>query len=468
MAARENQGLQIALIIFVMLTIVLIVTTYLFFSNYSDQRDKAKALTQENSDKDTKMRQAIAETDDLKNMVGAAQTEGIDAVKENANKEFQAHGEGLPDSKQNYRALVEHLVTKLRKYEAANTDLAAQLKELNDKLKTNDKAALAEVAQYTAKLTETAADLDNERKTFGADRDTITGQKDQLAARFETTRRDRDKLSQKSTERISTLTSQLARAEQLLNALRNKEGLEEKANEFPDGRVTHVNQRTRLVWLNVGPADGLRRRTSFVIVAPEDGNPIQATPKGSIEVVRLTGPHQAEARIVDDDLSNPIMPGDNIFSVVWEAGRAEHFALAGKMDIDGDGEDDQQQIRALIALNGGIVDAVVTEDGTRTGEMTINTKYLVRGDEPGVDSKDRAAYGKIYSEAQSLGVNTMTINEFLDHMGYKDDYRTVNLGRSARPADFKPRLPDGVQRVLPGSIRQKDLRKQRGAKRSAP
>ena len=76
MAARENQGLQIALIIFVMLTIVLIVTTYLFFSNYSDQRDKAKALAQDNSDKDTKMRQAIAETDDLKNLVGAAFARG--------------------------------------------------------------------------------------------------------------------------------------------------------------------------------------------------------------------------------------------------------------------------------------------------------------------------------------------------------------------------------------------------------
>ena len=49
MAARENQGLQIALIIFVMLTIVLIVTTFLFFRNYQEAQEKNKALTADNS-----------------------------------------------------------------------------------------------------------------------------------------------------------------------------------------------------------------------------------------------------------------------------------------------------------------------------------------------------------------------------------------------------------------------------------
>lgn len=468
MAARENQGLQIALIIFVMLTIVLIVTTYLFFRNYSDERDKAKSLTQKNGDLETKMRQAIAETDDLKGLVGAAQSEGLDAVKESAKKELQTHGEGLPESKQTYRALVEHLVTKLRKYEAANADLAAKSNELNDKLKTNDQAAQAEVAKFTAQLDTTAADLEKERKTFGDDRTKITGQKDQLAAQSEATRQEHEKLSQKSVDQISTLTGQLGRAEQLLTDLRNKEDLEKKANEYPDGKITFVDQRARTVWLNVGRADGLRERTSFVIVAPEDGNPIKSKPKGSVEVVRLTEPHQAEARIVEDDLSNPIMPGDSIFSIVWDAGRSEHFALAGKLDIDGDGESDGGRVRELISINGGIVDAEVADDGARTGEMSINTKYLVLGEKPDAESKDRDSYGKIFTEAQTLGVQTKPLAEFLDYLGYKDEHRTVNLGRFAKPADFKPRLPEGRQRIIPGSTTPKDLRKPRAATESAP
>ena len=47
--ARENQGLQIALIVFVMLTILLGVTTYLGFRQYDDAATNATTLTTENS-----------------------------------------------------------------------------------------------------------------------------------------------------------------------------------------------------------------------------------------------------------------------------------------------------------------------------------------------------------------------------------------------------------------------------------
>jgi hypothetical protein len=461
MAARENQGLQIALIIFVMLTIVLIVTTYLFFRSYSDQRDKAKSLAEQKSNADTATQKAIADADEMKGLVGAAQTEAIDTVKEATNKEMQSFGEGLPDSKQNYRGLVEHLVAKLRKFETANTDLTAKVAELEAKLKTDSEAAKAEVAKLSEQLNSIAADLEKERKAFVEIRGSITGDKDLLAAGFETTRKEHEKLVQKSSEQIATLTSRLGRSEQLLDAMRSKEQVDQKANEVADGKIGRVSQRSRLVWLTVGPADGLRRQTTFAVVAPEDGNPIKSKPKGMIEVVRFTDAHQAEARIVEDDLSNPIMVGDNIFSVVWDAGRPEHFALAGKMDIDGDGESDHARLRDLVSLNGGVVDAEVADDGTRSGKLSINTKYLVLGDRPDDTSKDRESYGVILGEAQELGVKTLNVAEFLDYMGYKDENRTVSLGLGAKASDFRPRLPGDVQRIVPGNTLPRDPRKTR-------
>jgi hypothetical protein len=469
MATRDNQGLQIALIIFVMLTIVLIVTTYMFFRSFSDQRDKATALEQQNLDKDTKMRSAIAEAADLKSLITAAPNEGVDVLKKTAAEEFQVHGENLTDKNQNYRGLVEQLIAKIRKHEAAITTLTAQAAELNDKIKTNDEAAQKQIASYDQQMAKATDDLKGERQTFNDNRKTLTDQQTQLAAGFEAKQQQRDQAVQEYTGQVSTLTDNLAKTEKLLAALRNKEALESKAIEFPDGKVTHVNQKSRLVWLNVGPAEGLRRQTSFVIVAPEDGNPIKSTPKGMIEVVRLTGAHQAEARIVEDDLSNPIMPGDNIFSVVWQAGRGEHFALAGRMDIDGDGESDRQRIRDLISLNGGIIDAEVTDDGQRSGQMSVDTKYLVLGARPDAEgAADREAYSSLFSEAQALGVETIPLARFVDYMGYKLEDRTVNLGQFARPSDFKPRLPDGVQRVVPGSAPSQDLRKPRGATPAVP
>jgi len=45
--ARENQGLQIALIVTVMLTIILGVTTFIFYRQYDDANTKAKAAVDE-------------------------------------------------------------------------------------------------------------------------------------------------------------------------------------------------------------------------------------------------------------------------------------------------------------------------------------------------------------------------------------------------------------------------------------
>ena len=50
MASSENQGLQIALIIFVMLTIILSVTTFLFFREYEEAVACARRLGLTNLD----------------------------------------------------------------------------------------------------------------------------------------------------------------------------------------------------------------------------------------------------------------------------------------------------------------------------------------------------------------------------------------------------------------------------------
>src|SRR5206468_3589557 len=100
--------------------------------------------------------------------------------------------------------------------------------------------------------------------------------------------------------------------------------------------------------------------------------------------------------------SNPIMPGDQIFSPTWEPGRAEHFALTGFMDIDNDGGSDRQRIRDLIALNGGVIDAESDDEGKKTGSMSINTKYLVLGDPPKASDLNEKESGRIDAYSSML------------------------------------------------------------------
>jgi hypothetical protein len=386
--------------------------------------------------------------------------ENTDAMTKAANEDFEKYGKGLADVDRNYRALVAHVNTELVTANNSIAEVTAQKKELADKLAAEEDATKKAIAEYTTTIAKVTQDAQAQQKQFDADREQMKTENGELNTKFEDTRKRFDDLTRTSSVQITTLTEQLAKLQRILELMNVEKNRVTAANEVPDGKVNWVNQRTRSVWINVGSDDGLRQQMAFSIYADVTANPAEAPSKGKIEVTRLMGPHMAEARIVEDDLSNPIMPGDRIFSPTWEPGRAEHFALAGNIDINNDGSDDRQMLRNLIIANGGVIDEEIALDGTKTGEMSINTKYLVLGKPPKAekDSPMLQGWSDIHGEANTLGIKTIDVYEFLDYMGYEPQERTVGLGAKSKSSDFKPRLPEGVQRVLPGD-RSRDLRR---------
>jgi hypothetical protein len=188
----------------------------------------------------------------------------------------------------------------------------------------------------------------------------------------------------------------------------------------------------------------LRRQVTFSVYDADQHDAVKATKKGSLEVTRILGPHMAEARVTEDDATNPILVGDNIYSQVWHRGKRLHFALTGFIDIDGDGRSDMQLARELIEMNDGIVDAYLQEDGKVAGDITANTRYLVLSDSPesNLQGKLMAGWQAMSQEASQLGVESVTLAEFLGQMGYKPQDRSVPLGEGATARDF-PARPEG-------------------------
>ncbi len=463
MAARENQGLQIALIIFVILTIILIVTTWVAFRSYQDGQENIKSLTTKSKADSDKAREAADESAGFKAIIDP-KLDKLPAVQEAAAKDFEAHGKGIAEADRNYRNLIDRMAKELSEANTRATEAMAQAKGFEDKIKADEVAAKAQFAKYTETIATITGEMKAEHDKFVKARDEMVKANAELTKKFDAKTKDFDKLQSESAARIGELTGENTKVKKLLTDINGEKLRKEKANEVPDGKITWVNQRSRTVWINLGSDDGLRRQTSFSVFGVDDANPVESDRKGKIEVTRLMDRHLAEARIVEDDLSNPLMPRDQIFSPVWEPGVAEHFALVGIMDIDGDGEDDREKIHDLISLNGGVIDEETDKNGKKTGQMTINTKYLVLGAEPKPGTtaeKDAniASWSDMQGEAQTLGVKMIRVKDFVDYMGYKGEDRTVNLGRKAKSTDFKARFPNGVQPTIPGSSAPKDPRR---------
>ncbi len=156
---------------------------------------------------------------------------------------------------------------------------------------------------------------------------------------------------------------------------------------------------------------------------------------------------------MDDKISDPIMPGDKIHTPIWSPGDKRHFALVGFMDVNGDGKNNIQLLRNLINMNSGVVDCQVDEKGKKTGDLAIQTRYLVLGENPGEkgDPNGGAAFSKMMDEAENMGIQKISLSDLLDRMGYKPQAHVVNFGSGANPNDFKPKL-EGVNRVSTGSV----------------
>jgi hypothetical protein len=431
MAARETQVLHIALIIFVGLTVVLFVVSFFVFRNYQESQEKWKGAVTKANAAEKDLRESIKDVDALKAKIGAANTDSITAIGEAFTKDMQKYAPAFPPEKQTYRNVIEYVNSQFLVADQGRVEVADQVKTLKAQLEQAavDRAAAEKVLKDGKDQSDAA--LAEERSKFNKDRATLETEKAALAGQI--TKKDQQVAAAKDerTKDVAKLNAVNKRLTVINEGLTSKEKEDTLSSELPDGEVRWVDQRLRTVWINRGSDDKLPRQESFSVVDKDETNMSTAKKKAKLEVTRILDRHLAEARIVEDKYENPIMPGDLIFTPLWQPGEGTHFALAGFMDIDDDGVSDRQKIKDLILANGGIIDAEATDDGEVIGAVNGGTRYVITGDRPNDKAMEKAlkAYGVIETQRKEYGIRTMSIRDLLDQMGYKVDAQAVLLGR---------------------------------------
>src|ERR1700704_1215254 len=119
MAARENQGLQIALIIFVILSIATSVTTYLGFTNFNEAKRKAEVESTKAQEATAKAGTAEAEVAALKIVIGS--TDDVKTIRERLlneyNTEYVPLGLGqIPDEQKSQSKVISEMKKTLLTY----------------------------------------------------------------------------------------------------------------------------------------------------------------------------------------------------------------------------------------------------------------------------------------------------------------------------------------------------------------
>src|SRR5207247_11232847 len=89
---------------------------------------------------------------------------------------------------------------------------------------------------------------------------------------------------------------------------------------------------------------------------------------------------------IADPQTNPVLTGDLRFNPAWSPNLKEHVAIAGLIDLTGDGSDSSAEfMRDLEKQNIAIDYFLDLKSMTAKGQMTFRTGYLIVGETPSIN-----------------------------------------------------------------------------------
>jgi hypothetical protein len=324
------------------------------------------------------------------------------------------------DAIRSFMKRVDALVLVAKQGQAAVTDLDTKLKGVQDELA----AAKAAYAQQAGQL---AASLTDEKNRLTTARDAAVT----TSKQFEEAKRQAEDQLIKERRAWAVDKEKLDRTAMAhQNNLKDLGEVVKKFREVPtetgiDGRIVSIAEQGAVGYGDLGKKDGVLLGMTFSIFGQSDLGKTNPSPKAECRIVkvmqdacelRLYYPYKGAA---------PVVAGDVLLNPVYDRERRLRFVLVGKMDINGDGADDSEQLKALIQEFGGKVDPA----------LTVQTDYLVVGEEPTVPSAPAAAespmvkqmyedarkrfieYTEARARAENFSIPILNLNRFLGLVG---------------------------------------------------
>ncbi|MBR0226661.1 MAG: hypothetical protein IJL92_11460 [Thermoguttaceae bacterium] len=429
----RNTGVTVSLIVFMVLSLILGVTTYIGAKGTSEKKMQVASFKKATSDAQSRN---SAMKNDLKSL---KEKLGYDAVEDNAQlvetmKADVVASLGAVEDAASYRDVVlrlsDNLTRKnkeLQSYEAQQYSAAALAGAQDEMTKAQQK----EFGDRVATL----------RTEHGEAVQKANTSKNELQTSYDTQKTELDDIVAKTESEIRAAKQQTADYKEAADKFQaiNKD-LSEKVDELTnaeftrsDATVVYADQFLKTVRLNVGEKDGLRPLTTFNIYKPTALDMDKEIAKGSVQVVRSLGEHLCEAKILEDEMSNPIQAGDLAYTPLWRPGKVIKYALDYGLDLDGDGLSDLDQIINIIQSSGAEVAAYIDDEGRLQGEITGDVYRVVRADANIIDvlahdsSRNDAAREALQrldqeflDNAKKNDVPEIFLADFLKAIGYKE------------------------------------------------
>ena len=466
------QSFSIALIVFVMLTFVLAVTTYLFFKKADENLKLLEAKQKEMSEENSKRLEAVNQRLELvKDVLGFPEDmDNAEILKRKKDSVDDLFGKYIDPP--TYAKLAEWLSSSIQTKHKEMSQLEA---DKNRVIVERDKA----VKEKDKELEQLRADKKTAQEETEGLRKKFAEYEEESTAKNQGYLKEREAADDRA-KRLKLLGEEIAKAGQLLtedrrrnwpaeeregakgggegvderrvtlilDELRAREGQVNRLNQIVaqlratdpavqnvvlaatpkddridafDGRVLSVNERDRTVLLSLPRVSGIRPGLIFDVFAPEDPQPQFSAKKAVVEVLAIESDSLVRARVRKDSTRNPILPGDAVATSLWSAGTPLEVVIVGGVQFGSDAAGDADRLKALVERIGGQVGAGVTPFTTLVVDAGIPKQKGLEGAALGLrkplSDKEKEFRTRQIKEARQNGIRVITLDAFLDMMG---------------------------------------------------
>ncbi|QEG24496.1 hypothetical protein [Mariniblastus fucicola] len=483
MAARENQGYVIGIIVLAVLAVMLLVTTVFSTMKAYENFDRMNVAVE-----DATFQKARATALDAKaNMLAACigvegkaaseittyrdlasnakrdvsgnQSSDIQKIADSAQAIYEVYtkdmafnsaitdeGEDVADVDMTYRGTVDKMASALRSSNDNASDKSREADRIRDEAEQKIATVTNTLNERTKALAQTEQDLTDEKARNKAEEQALFNQAKSIQDAMDTQGAEFE-------DQKDGLEKEIADTKENLEfVVKQNESLKTKVNEYErevfdmaDGQIVQVSESSGNVFIDMGRLDGIRANLTFAVYDRTANDFEKDRHKAMIEVTEVLGPHLSKARVTTEDPLNPILSKDQVLSATFDRGDAVTIALGGFFDLDGDGLSDLEKLKRMIVRNGGRVVASHDENGNITGEIDSTTRYFVLGPSPRTGVREVVAAMKTMQEqAEGNSVDTIDIRKLRNWMGIHGNATIERMdNRIGEDTGFAPRSPSG-------------------------
>jgi hypothetical protein len=465
---ESKQGLIIALVAFVLLTIILGVTTYMGFADQSELKGKADKEVQDRKTKERNrdwnqfqalqyrayMGHPLSQEDQetLQSLRGQYEAGTLNKDESDPTKkligdltnyldQLTRYDKDKKQSLASYKLQLDDLTKKLLDKEGVLQKAIDDHKKDREQLVAAVKAAEAGQADLRNELEKAKKEIADAAKKRYDELDTALKKIEDLLDEATKKSAEVNNFKDEQKKIVDKLTKEKKDIQNQKDKLQNQVTPPNVVDyEQPRGKIVSLDRNGNLAYINLGSADNVHPQLTFAVygVGSSAGGKSKSERKAALEVTNVVSANMSVARVVDvtDPNRDPVIPGDLLFNPAWNSGVRQHVAITGFIDLTGEAHDDLQEFMRNLERQNIVIDAYLDlKKRTIVGAVKQETSYMIVGDEPAFDTSsflkeapdERTQrkreiidqMSKMKGDAAKVGATIIPLRKFLTLIGYR-------------------------------------------------